>query len=282
MAIVYDFDRTLSTSEMQDSFIKSLGMEPKEFWKENDEFSKENGMDKNLAYMFLMKNKSMKQDKPFNRDILEKLGSDIKFYKGVETWFDSISEFALQHGVIVEHYVISSGLKEIIKGTSIANKFKEIFASEYYYDQNGNPVWLKNLVNFTTKTQFLFRINKGALDISDDKAVNEFSYHDERRIPFENMIYIGDGTTDIPCMKIVKEYGGYSIGVYDSSKRTVKELMYYDRVTHYCKADYSENSELFNLISKIIQKVSFDSPLREQSRKMYKESEKQMKSNSDK
>ncbi len=277
MAIVYDFDRTLSTSEMQDSFIKSLGMEPKEFWKENDQFSKEKGMDKNLAYMFLMKNKSMKQDKPFNRDILKKLGTDIKFYNGVETWFDSISEFALEHGVVVEHYVISSGLKEIIEGTFIAGKFREIFASEYYYDENGNPVWLKNLVNFTTKTQFLFRINKGSLDISDDRAVNEFSFHDERPIPFENMIYIGDGMSDIPCMKIVKEYGGYSIGVYNRSKDVVNDLMYNNRITHYCKADYSEGSELFNLVCEIIQKVSFDSPLREQSTRMYKESEKKKK-----
>lgn len=276
IAIVYDFDRTLSTSEMQDSFIRSLGMEPKQFWKENEDFAKKNNMDKILSYLFLMKDKTSKSDKPFKRDVLRKLGSDIEFYEGVTTWFDNISKVASKYNVVVEHYVISSGLKEIIEGTSIAKKFKEIYACEYYYDANGNPKWVKNIINYTTKTQFLFRINKDALEIWDDSKVNEFVYHDERPIPFENMIYIGDGETDIPCMKIVKQYGGYSIAVYSNSKKRskVQRMMYDGRITHYCKADYSEGSELFNLVAEIIHKISIDAPLRNRTFRQYKDSSK--------
>lgn len=275
IAIVYDFDRTLSTSEMQDSFIRSLGMEPKKFWEENTEFAKKNNMDKILSYLYLMKDKTMKSDTPFNREVLKRLGSDIEFYNGVETWFDSIDRLAAQYDVVIEHYIISSGLKEIIEGTPIAKKFKEIYACEYYYDKDGIPTWVKNVINYTSKTQFLFRINKRALEIWDDSKVNEFVYHDERPIPFDNMIYIGDGDTDIPCMKIVKQYGGYSIAVYpDGKKKNVQKMMYDGRITHYCKADYSEESELFNLMSQIIHKISIDAPLRNHTFKQYKESSK--------
>ena len=274
IAIVYDFDRTLSTSEMQDSFIRSLGMEPKEFWDENSAFSKNEGMDKILSYLYLMKDKSYKLNKPFNREVLKRLGSSIEFFDGVVEWFDLINDVATRYNVSVEHYVISSGLKEIILGTPIAKKFKEIYACEYLYDANDSPIWIKNVVNFTSKTQFLFRINKGALDISDDREVNRYSSHEERPIPFENMIYIGDGVTDIPCMKLVKQYGGYSIGVYSSKKKTVHDLMYDDRITHFCRADYRKDSELFNLVSDMVHKISVDHPLRMSSFRQYKESAK--------
>ena len=274
IAIVYDFDRTLSTSEMQNSFIRSLGMEPNVFWNEVSDFAKKNNMDHILAYMYLMKDKMVVSHKRFNVDDLKQLGSDIEFFKGVETWFDSIAKVAEQYGVIVEHYIISSGLKEIIEGTSIAENFNRIYACEYYYDEYGNPSWVKNVVNYTTKTQFLFRINKEALEIWDDEKVNEFIYHDERPIPFENMIYIGDGQTDVPCMKIVKQYGGYSIAVYndDEKKKSVQQMMYDGRITHYCEADYSDDSELFNLMTQIIHKISVDDPLRMKTNEQFKES----------
>jgi len=243
--MIYDFDRTLSISEMQDSFIRSLGMDPDAFWKKTQNFADENMMDPILAYMYVMKDESMKKNLPFNRTILRKFGSSIEFFNGLDTWFDSIGAVASEHNAVIEHYIISSGLKEIIDGTSIAKKFKRIYACEYYYDVNDNPSWVKNVVNFTSKTQFLFRINKGALDISDNKKINEFSKHEDRPIPFENMIYIGDGITDIPCMKLVKQNGGNSIGVYDSKKDVVTKLMRDDRINHYCKADYSNGSEIF-------------------------------------
>ena len=276
IAIVYDFDRTLSTSEMQDSFIESLGIKPKEFWDENAKFAKENGMDKILAYLYLMISKSKELHKPINRKLLKEIGSEIEFYKGVEGWFDLVDEIAKQYGVSIEHFVISSGLKEIIEGTPIYKKFKRVYACEYYYDENDNPVWLKNVINFTSKTQFLFRINKGELDIFDDKGVNQYVPHEERPLPFENMIYIGDGDTDIPCMKLVNQYGGHSIAVYAKKKQKVRELMYDNRINHYCKADYSRGSELHELIARIVHQISVESPLRNDSYRQYKESEKEI------
>ena len=273
IAIVYDFDRTLSTSEMQDSFITKLGMKPEEFWEENAKFAKDNDMDKILAYLYLMIRKSQDMHKPIDRDILKDIGAEIKFYKGVENWFDLVDGIAKEYDVRIDHFVISSGLKEIIEGTPIFKRFKRIYACEYYYDENDDPVWVKNVINFTSKTQFLFRINKGELDIFDDKGVNQFIPHEERPLPFENMIYIGDGDTDIPCMKLVKQYGGRSIAVYGKDKQKVRELMYDDRIDHFCKADYTKNSELYNLISKIVHKISVEAPLRESSYKQFKESE---------
>lgn len=274
IAIVYDFDRTLSKSEMQDSFIESLGMKPKEFWDENAEFAKDNNMDKILAYLYLMIRKSNVLQKPINRSRMKKIGSEIEFYRGVEEWFDLVDEIAKQYGVVIEHFVISSGLKEIIEGTPIYKKFERVYACEYYYDENDNPVWLKNVINFTSKTQFLFRINKGELDIFDDKGVNQYVPHEERPLPFENMIYIGDGDTDIPCMKLVNQYGGHSIAVYAKNKQTVRKLMYDERINHYCKADYSKGSELYELVSRIVHQISVESPLRNDSYKQYKESKK--------
>ena len=274
IAIVYDFDRTLSKSEMQDSFIESLGMKPKEFWDENAEFAKDNNMDKILAYLYLMIRKSNVLQKPINRSRLKKIGSEIEFYRGVEEWFDLVDEIAKQYGVVIEHFVISSGLKEIIEGTPIYKKFERVYACEYYYDENDNPVWLKNVINFTSKTQFLFRVNKGELDIFDDKGVNQYVPHEERPLPFENMIYIGDGDTDIPCMKLVNQYGGHSIAVYAKNKQTVRKLMYDERINHYCKADYSKGSELYELVSRIVHQISVESPLRNDSYKQYKESKK--------
>lgn len=274
IAIVYDFDRTLSTSEMQDSFIENLGMKPGEFWKKNAKFAEENEMDKILAYLYLMIRESNIREHKINRDLLKKIGSEIEFYNGVEEWFDLVDEVAKQYGVSIDHFVISSGLKEIIEGTPIYKKFKRVYASEYYYDKNDNPVWLKNVINFTSKTQFLFRINKGELDIFDDKGVNKYVPHEERKLPFENMIYIGDGDTDIPCMKLVNQYGGHSIAVYAKNKQTVRKLMYDERVNHYCKADYSRGSELHRLIDRIVHQISVESPLRHDSYKQYKESEK--------
>lgn len=270
IAIIYDFDRTLSVSEMQDGFIDSLGLKPKDFWDEVTSYKKENMMDGTLAYLFYMKRKCGELHKPLNRDVLKGYGASVKFFKGVEGWFDEIETVAKEHDVKVEHYLISAGLKEIIEGTPIAKYFKEIFACEYLYDENGTPVWIKNAINYTTKTQFIFRINKGVLDISDDESVNVYLPHDERPIPFENMIYIGDGDSDIPCMKLVKEYGGHSIGVYDKKKEKANELMYDERINFVCKADYSKDNALFDIVSKIIGKVSYGDRLRRQSNKDYK------------
>lgn len=274
IALVYDFDRTLSISEMQNPFIEKLGLSPKEFWGKSNAFAKENNMDKNLAYLHLLMKECDRNDVPINRDVFREAGAAIAFYPGVLEWFAAIDSLARELDITVEHYIVSSGMKEIIEGTPIARYFKRIYACEYLYDVNGNPVWVKNVVNYTTKTQFLFRINKGALEIWEDDKVNEFAYHDERPVPFENMIYFGDGDTDIPCMKIVKAYGGHSIGVYSRKKKTVQKMMYDERIDFYCKADYSADKELYGYVREVIQMMVARDSLRKSTRKQYKEAEK--------
>ena len=174
VALLYDFDRTLCTQDMQNyAFIPSLGMDPEDFWREANDFGRREHMDGILAYMYTMIRKCREKGVPLTRESLRRCGESIVFFPGVEGWFDSIDRFGSLLGVEVEHYVISSGLREIIDGSAIAGHFKEIYASEFYYDGSGWPVWPKLAVNFTAKTQFVYRINKGVLDASDDRTLNE-------------------------------------------------------------------------------------------------------------
>lgn len=258
VAVMYDFDKTLSTQNMQEfNFIGNVGMDPVEFWSEAGKLAEEEGMDPILAYMFLMVSKSKEAGREITKDSFKNLGKGVQYYKGVEDWFDLINNVGNDLGLDVEHYIISSGVKEIIEGTSIFKHFREVFACEFHYDEDGNAVWPKNAVNFTNKTQFIFRINKGALDLSDNRAVNEFVLEDERPIPFFNMIYIGDGDTDIPSMKLVKQGGGYSIAVYPIDNPGVaKHLVSDGRANFFCEADYSEGSELFCTVSDIMSEIA--------------------------
>ena len=274
IAIIYDFDKTLSKTDMQEPFIEKLGMKKEDFWKEVSEYAKKNKMDNILAYLYCMIDKSRKKEVTFNRKVLNDIGKKVEFCNGLDKWFSTLKELEKELDVKIEHFIISSGLKEIIEGTEYYNKFSQVFACEYHYDENGNPVWMKNVINYTTKTQILFRINKGEFDIWDDEGVNRFFPHDERPYPFENMIYIGDGNTDIPCMKLVKQYGGYSIGLYDRKKDTVMQMMYDDRISFYFKSDYSTDKELYKTVEQIIRTISCSDPLRRKSFRQYKESEK--------
>ena len=274
IALVYDFDKTLSTSEMQNPFIKRLGYEPDAFWEMSNEFAKKNNMDKNLAYLHCLKKECSNKGVPVNREVFKAVGKEIEFYPGVLEWFDAIDRLAKELNVTVEHYIVSSGMKEILDGTPIAKYFKKIYACEYQYDENKVPVWVKNVVNYTSKTQFIFRINKGALEIWEDDKVNEFVYHDERRIPFENMIYFGDGSTDIPCMKIVKEYGGHSIGVYSDKDDAVRKMMYDGRIDFFCKADYSVGGELYEHVATVMKMMALRYPLMMDTKKQFKAAEK--------
>ena len=147
-------------------------------------------------------------------------------------------------GLEIEHYVISSGLKEIIEGTPIAKYFEKIYAAEFYYNEKNVPVWPAMAVNYTSKTQFLFRINKGVLDVTDHKSLNKFTPEGDRRIPFSNMIYIGDGFTDVPCMKLVKVNGGHSVAVYHEDKKTAASIMKQGRVDFIAPANYESGSKL--------------------------------------
>lgn len=263
IALMYDFDKTLCPRDMQEfTFIPSIGMTPKEFWSEVRELSENEHMDNILAYMYLMlrhsNNPHVGKAKPIRKTDFEKLGKGIEFYKGVYEWFDEINKYAKEKGAIVEHYIISSGLAEIIRGTKIGGKFKEIFACEFLYDASGVACWPKNVVNYTTKTQFVFRINKGELDISDNDRVNEFVYDEDRRIPFSNMIYIGDGMTDVPCMKVVRSQGGHSVAVYNTRQDVALTLVRDGRANYACEADYSKGSDLCRYVQDIIDKICID------------------------
>lgn len=257
VAIMYDFDKTLCTKDMQEySFIPSVGMSAKDFWRKCGELSEKENMDKILAYLYLMLKESNRNDKRINKDTFKQCGKNIEYYPGVETWFKRINEFGKELGLEIEHYIISSGLKEIIEGSSIANEFKRIYACEFLYDQNGIAVWPKLAINYTAKTQFLFRINKGVLDVYNDDDLNKFTENDDREIPFRNMVYVGDGITDVPCMKLVKVNGGKSIAVYRADKpETANQLLEDRRVDFKALADYSEGSEIENIMQKILMQI---------------------------
>lgn len=261
---MYDFDKTLCTKDMQEyTFIPNIGMSAKAFWNEANRLSKEEKMDGVLSYMYVMLEKAHAAKKSIRREAFVKLGKDLEFYPGVEQWFDHINQLGNDLGVKIEHYIISSGLHEIIEGSSIYKHFNEVFACEFLYEENGIACWPKNAVNYTTKTQFLFRINKGVLDISNDKDLNKYTAEDARSVPFRNMIYIGDGFTDVPCMKLVKVNGGYSIAVYQKNKKNkVEDLIKHKRVDFIEPANYSEGSNLDVTVREIICKMAMEDSLK--------------------
>ena len=266
IAFLYDFDKTLCTTDMQNyAFIPGLGMTPAEFWAEANGFGRRHRMDGILAYMYIMLREAERRDRPFTREDLVEKGRGIELFPGVEDWFRRINAFGETQGVQVEHYVISSGLREIIEGSSISREFREIYASEFYYDQAGRPVWPKLAVNFTAKTQFVYRINKGVLDVSDDKTLNDSMPDDSKRVPFPNMIYLGDGLSDVPCMKMMRAYGGQAIAVYQAANRSgVEELLAKRRVDYIFPADYREGTGLDETVKNIIRKMAITDRLWEE------------------
>lgn len=277
LAICYDFDKTLTPDDMQaQGYIQSVNYDVAEFWKESNGLAKANDMDKNLAYMLKMKEKA-KGRMVLSREKLQEYGSRIKLFPGVEDWFDRTKKLGKKVGIKVEHYIISSGLKEMIEGTSLAKRkaFKKIYASSFYYNERGVAKWPAQIVNFTNKTQFLFRIEKGFLDINDDR-VNDYIPPEEMRVPFQNIVYIGDSDTDIPCMKLVNSSGGFSIGVYNPEtgvKDKVFQMAREKRISYFCPADYSEGTELDLLISTIIQFVAVRSKLEQEVLRCRKEAQ---------
>ena len=258
IGILYDFDKTLCTTDMQEySFIKNLGMESGEFWGEAAKLTREHELEKILSYMFVMIRECKKRGIPLTEEYLKKCGENVVLFKGVQTWFDRINEFGAQMGVEVEHYIISSGTYEIIQGTPIAKYFNRIYACRYMYDEKGEAIWPALAINYTLKTQYIYRISKGTLDVTDDYNLNRVQDESLRRIAYRNMIYIGDGMTDIPCMKMVKERGGKSIALYAAGKaETVKTLVDDDRINYVCVADYSKDSTLEKIVKLMIENMA--------------------------
>ena len=255
IAIMYDFDKTLCTKDMQEyTFIPNLGIDSNSFWSDANKLRHEDKMDQVLTYMYLMVKKTEDLGYHLTRKYLNDMGSDIELFPGVSDWFSRINKFGLEHGITVEHYIISSGVREIIEGSVIGKYFKNIYASEFYYDELGHAVWPKIAINYTNKTQFLMRINKGVLDVSDDYNINKKMRNQDKRIPMTQMIYIGDGLTDVPCMKLTKDGGGVSIAVYtDKSKEIAKDLYDDDRINYLAKADYTEGSKIDMYVKKSIE-----------------------------
>lgn len=267
VALIYDFDGTLSPGNMQEyAFIQAIGKNKEEFWKENRELAESQDADQILTYMFLMLRKAQTNGISLKKESFQKFGESVELFHGVEEWFDRINEYGKKKNVIIEHYINSSGLKEMIEGTRIGRKFNQIYACSYLYNVDGIAQWPAIAVNFTNKTQFLFKINKGITSASDTKMINQFINESDRRIPFSHMIYFGDGETDIPCMKLVKQQGGHSIAVYQprSRKREVAEkLINENRVNFVCPADYSEGKEIDQVVKTIIDKIKADSGFNE-------------------
>lgn len=263
VALIYDFDGTLSPGNMQEfGFIQAIGKKPQEFWQESDDIAAGQDASNILSYMKLMFDEARKANIKLRRKDFKKFGASVELFEGVKEWFRLINDYGKSKGVRIEHYINSSGLAEMIEGTEIAHEFKRIFACSFIYNKDGEAEWPGVAVDYTAKTQFLFKINKGILSIRDNKKVNESLEEDIKRIPFPHMIYFGDGETDVPCMKIVKMFGGNSIGVYNPEiKKKVnlaKKLLRQHRVNFITPANYTKDSRTYQIVCTIIDKIKAD------------------------
>ena len=263
VALIYDFDGTLSPQYLQEpGFIRALDMNPSQFWNRTRNLSEEHDASEILCYMKLMLEEARHAGISVKRKSFADFGKQVELFEGVEEWFDLINKYGNKIGLEIKHYINSSGLKEMIEGTSIADKFTEIYACSFLYDPDGVAVWPAVAVDYTTKTQFIFKINKGIREVSDNVKVNRYVPEDQRAIPYKRMIYFGDGTTDIPCMKMLKERGGYSVAVYnpsDAEKRLGTELLIEQDRTHFvCAADYRKGKNLYDVVTTILQKMKRD------------------------
>ncbi len=272
LAICYDFDGTLAPGNMQErDFIPQIGMDKSGFWQEVRALSKNHEGDQILLYMKLMLDEAQAHRVTVRREDFEAYGKKLPLFSGVyatedDNWFSRMNAYGQASGVDVDHFIVSSGIKEMVLGSPIAPFFKRIYASSFVYDHHGVAVWPALALNYTTKTQYLFRINKGSLDVWDDSTINRYVPHEDRPVPFENMVYVGDGLTDIPCFRLVKDQGGHSIAVYRANKKNGKDqaktIMKDGRVNFAAPANYADGSLLDRIVKGIIDKVSFDTQLR--------------------
>ena len=256
VALIYDFDKTLSPKDMQEyTFLPGINVEPSEFWGACQRFTQENQMDGVLTYLYLMQ-RMARGSMRLTRDALRELGKGVEFFPGVEDWFGRIREIGKSLDVDVEHYIISSGQTEIIEGSRIGHEFKAIFAASFYYDESGLPVWPCSAVNYTSKTQYLFRINKGILDVTNDRDLNAFTPEYKRRIPFSNMIYIADGLTDVPCMKMTKQKGGFAIAVHPPGETELADdLLLQGRADFSVETDYRAGSDMERIVTMLMRRI---------------------------
>jgi hypothetical protein len=268
IALVYDFDGTLSPRPMQEyTFLPKIGEDPKAFWAESNRIAQEQGADSLITYMHLMYKKAKARNVRIDRADLVALGPDVELYPGVEQWFDAIAEYvriaAETHGITLRHYLVSSGLTEIIEGTRIYQRFHKVFASEYWFDAYDLP-YPKRVITDTGKTQYLFRINKGVENLGH--SINEHMPEGARPIPFSNMIYFGDGDTDVPSMAVMRKNGGYAVAVHGPGKQRQKcvDLFKAGRCDFFAQADYRRGSDLFRRTCLLLDRILADIRVREE------------------
>ena len=273
VAIMYDFDETLAPGNMQEyAFIPMLDIESDEFWKMSAELGKKHNMDNVLAYMYLSIKLLREKNLKITKEDFYNQGKLISFFNGVEEWFERVNSYGESLGLEVEHYIISCGLKEILEGTKIAKEFKRIFACNFAYDQETKePIWASQAINYTSKTQYIYRVRKNKLDkLYDAYEINEYVEDRASLLPYTNMIYVGDGETDVPCMKLVKLHGGHSICVYNPNsekKRKIAEKLYRDgRVNFMTEADYKEGSKIDCIMKDLLNKISINNKIEEYSK----------------
>ncbi len=265
MAICYDFDGTLAPGNMQEyGFVKKLHMAPSDFWETANGLARDQKGDEILTYMKVMLDESYRRGLSVRREDFQSYGKDIKFFEGVEDYFARINRYAKAKGVKLKHYIISSGLREILEGTSIAHEFAEMFASSFLYDKNGNAVWPAMALNFTSKTQYIYRINKGCLDVTDIEGVNRHVAKECKPVPLTNILYIGDGNTDIPCMAMLNKAGGHTMAVYkDGQKERAASLNRDGRAHMVAPADYREGKKIDLFVKAVIDKIAADGRLKQ-------------------
>lgn len=266
-ALVYDFDGTLAPGNIQEHSLlpEYLGLSPDDFWRLVKHQAKAEDADEILVYLRLLLEKAAERSVKLTRSILQEHGAKTPLFEGVTSWFHRINEYAAHRGLQLEHYVISSGNEEMIAGTTIHSVFRRVFASRYFYDDRGNAIGPAVAINYTTKTQYLFRINKGVDNHWDNDAVNRWQPMAERAVPFSRIIYLGDGDTDIPSMKMVRHQGGHSVAVFDPKKwartdmqKKVYNLIAEDRAHFVVPADYTEGSQLDVTLRGILGRVARD------------------------
>jgi hypothetical protein len=262
VALIYDFDGTLAPGNMQEfGLLQAIGYpNPNDFWDLCDRIAKTNDAGGIAVVMYAIQAEAQRAGIRCTRDMLREFGKTVQFFAGVVEWFDHINQYAAQIGVQVKHYINSSGIKEMIEGCAIAHQFEQIYACTYLYDSNGDACWPSVVVDYTKKTQFLFKINKGIREVSDRVRINEFVPSDQRPVPFERMIYFGDGETDVPCMRTIKANGGHSFAVYGNEKKRMlaQQLLSEGRVNFACPADYTEDGQMMEIVKRILDKIKAD------------------------
>lgn len=262
VALIYDFDGTLAPGNMQEfGLLQAIGYEnPIDFWNLCDQIAKTNDAGGIAVVMYALQAALQRAGIRCTREMLRSFGKSIQFFPGVFEWFDLVNAYAAEIGIEVKHYINSSGVKEMVEGCAIAHQFEQIYACTYLYDSNGDACWPSVVVDYTKKTQFIFKINKGICEVSDRVRINEFVPSDERPVPFERMIYFGDGETDVPCMRTVKSNGGHSFAVYGNDKKRAlaQQLLAEGRVNFACAADYTESGQMMEIVKRILDKIKAD------------------------